>query len=494
MEKRKPRSLKQLLLTHELIFILLIALAGVAGGTGIHFWQQASHESLRINRLIQEIQQARGDLYRQMKELFDAYFLDDPQARAEYDGYTRSVERHFRQLHDMTVGSEEKDAINQLQYSYRDFLRETGEILQRHSEMPSEELRKALNTDLESGVFSRYEAISAYAERLLTIKQQELQQRLEESKRTAVALLLIPILLAALLLVFSRMFLQRSVVRPIADILHATEEISAGRLEYKAPAGGVKELATLAESINQMATDLARSQEALVRSEKQAAQGALVPMLAHNIRNPLASIRATAQVADGPDLDPETREALQDIIGAVDRLERWTGAMLAYLHPLRPQPATCSMRSIVQGALAPLQQKLREKSITIAFSASGQNDTLRVDEHLLEQTLYNLLLNAIDASPIGSQITIESDAGPSQMTLRILDEGPGIPFTPAPGTLSPGPSTKRFGTGLGIPFAFKVCEALGGSLAFNVREGGGTVVSLTLPHGGKPSFGAAPGL
>jgi hypothetical protein len=62
MAQRKSKSLKQLLLTHELIFILLIVLAGVAGATGIHYWQQASHESLRINRLIQEIQQTRGDL------------------------------------------------------------------------------------------------------------------------------------------------------------------------------------------------------------------------------------------------------------------------------------------------------------------------------------------------------------------------------------------------------------------------------------------------
>lgn len=490
MAQRKPKSLKQLLLTHELTFILLIVLAGVAGGTGIHYWQQASHESLRINRLIQEIQQTRGDLYRQMKELFDAYFLDDAQARTEYDGYTRSVEAHFRQLREMAVGEEELHAVTQLQQSYSDFLRETGDILHRHSEMPSETLRKALNTDLETGVFTRYEAISTHAERLLTLKQQELQQRLEDSQRTAVALLIIPILLASLLLIFSRIFLKRSIVRPISDILQATAEISAGRLEHQAPEDGAAELATLAGAINQMAGDLARSQEALVRSEKQAAQGALVPMLAHNIRNPLASIRATAQVADGPGLDRETREALQDIIGAVDRLERWTGAMLAYLHPLRPQPVASSLHSIVRGALMPLQQKLKEKSVGVELPPALPDGTLTVDEHLLEQALYNLLLNAVDASPPGAAVAIEYDVAPDRVTLRILDRGPGMPFTPGPGALSPGPSTKRFGTGLGIPFAFKVCETLGGNLAFAARAGGGTAVSLVLPR----SFQATPGL
>lgn len=491
MAQHKPKSLKQLLLTHELIFVLLIVLAGVAGATGIHYWQQASHESLRINRLIQEIQQTRGDLYRQMKELFDAYFLDDAQARHEYDEYTRSVERHFGQLRSMAVGAEELDTILQLEHSYQEFLRETRDILHRHSEMPSEQLRKALNTDLETGVFSRYEAISSHAERLLTQKQDELQTRLEDANRTAITLLIIPIVLAALLLMFSRVFLKRSIVRPISDILHATTEISAGRLEHKAPTGGAAELATLAEAINRMASDLARSQEALVRSEKQAAQGALVPMLAHNIRNPLASIRATAQVADSPELDTETRDALSDIIDAVDRLERWTGAMLSYLHPLKPQAAPCRISSIIQGALAPLQKKLKEKTIAVDFNLGGDNDHAILDEHLLEQALYNLLINAVDASLPGSRVEIGYKATRDRITILIADHGAGMPFKPDPGSQSPGPSTKRFGTGLGIPFAFKACEALNGHLEFHSREGGGTVVTLDLPREIDVTFSAS---
>jgi len=481
MALRSPKSLRQLLLTHELIFVLLIVLAGVAGATGIHFWQQASYESLRINRLIQEIQQTRGDLYRQMKELFDAYFLDDVQARQEYDDYTRSVELHFSQLHRMAAGKDEQEAVLRLEQSYREFLLETQDILHRHSAIPSDKLRKTLNTDLENGVFTRYEAISAHAERLLTQKQSELQIRLEEANQLAIALLLIPLALAALLLMFSRLFLKRSIVRPISDILHATSEIRAGRLEHTVPTTGAAELATLGEAINDMASDLARSQEALVRSEKQAAQGALVPMLAHNIRNPLASIRATAQVADSPRLDPETREALGDIIDAVDRLERWTGAMLAYLHPLKPQPTRCNLARIVQGSLTPLQKKLKEKNVAVVLDCQG-NDEVFLDEHLLEQVLYNLLINAIDASPVSSEVGVSCRLVENLVEISIADRGPGMPFKPDSSSQSPGPSTKRFGTGLGIPFAFKACEAQGGLLAFHSREGGGTVVSVKIPR------------
>lgn len=477
----KPRALKQLLLIHELTFVLLLVLAVAAGTLGIRSWQQASQESQRINSLIQEIQQARGDLYRQMKELFDAYFLSDPHARVEYDGYALKVKNHFQELRKLADGKQELDAIDGLQRSYGEFLDQTSDILNRYQTLPDDVLKKALNSDIETGVFSRYERISANAEQLLTLKQSDLRQRLEAAQRTALLWLGIPVALAILLLLFSRIFLQRAIVSPIADILHATTELSAGRLNHKVPQTGAAELGTLAQAINQMAADLARSQEALVRSEKQAAQGALVPMLAHNIRNPLASIRAVAQVADTPDINPDARQSLHDIINTVDRLERWTGALLAYLHPLKPQLALVSLEQVLTGAMAPLQQKIREKSIAIEWHPMDPPVKLTTDEHLLEQMLYNLLLNAVDASPSHSHIAIEHGADDDRIHVRILDRGTGMPFTPHPSDLSPGPSTKRFGTGLGIPFAFKVCEALGVTMSFAQRPGGGTRVSIELP-------------
>jgi len=104
-----------------------------------------------------------------------------------------------------------------------------------------------------------------------------------------------------------------------------------------------------------------------------------------------------------------------------------------------------------------------------------------IDAHLMEQTIYNLLLNALDASPNLSVIDVTAVRNGETVTLSIADRGSGMPFAPEFNTLTPGPSTKRFGTGLGIPFAFKVCEAHGGSLHFGNHEHGGTVVTLVLP-------------
>ena len=109
---KKNKSLKDLLLIHELAFILLIFLAAAAGAVGIHLWEKSSQEASRINLLVTEVQQTRGDLYRQMKELFDAYFLDDSGARIEYANFTTTVEAHFIQLKNITVSEAEKAATN----------------------------------------------------------------------------------------------------------------------------------------------------------------------------------------------------------------------------------------------------------------------------------------------------------------------------------------------------------------------------------------------
>jgi signal transduction histidine kinase len=99
---------------------------------------------------------------------------------------------------------------------------------------------------------------------------------------------------------------------------------------------------------------------------------------------------------------------------------------------------------------------------------------------LLEQVIYNLVLNAIDASVKAGRIEIQLAATAEEFTLQILDNGSGMPFTPDPSAMS-APTTKRFGTGIGIPFAFKVCDALGGSLQYNTRPNGGTAVTIRLP-------------
>lgn len=482
MMRYQTKALRVLLLLHDLSFLALIVFAVISGAYGIFIWDQASKQSQRINNVVQEIYQVRGDLYRQMKELFDAFFLQDSEALKEYNQYTTTILAHLAHLQSIAGDDDERQAIQGIENNYRNFVNEAPRLFYRYQSNPDKPAQKSLYKDIETGIFKRYEVVTKRAEQLLSLKQAEIKLRLDEARKHSIGVLLMPIALAFILLLFSRHILKNAIVRPIHDIIEATNAISTGNLTHQVPEAGAEELALLSREINKMAEDLAASRDALVKSEKQAALGLLVPMLAHNIRNPLASIRATAQVIDAPDLDQETQESIQGIIHTVDRLERWTGSLLSYLHPIKPSLNPVLLSTVVQGAIGTLRQKLQEKAIHIEENSAQLEATILTDEHLLEQMLYNLLLNALEASPKGSTIQLTCQRVSQDLILRIKDQGPGMPFTPNPHAITPGPTTKRFGTGLGIPFAFKVCEELGGALQFESTRGAGTTVRITLPQ------------
>ena len=267
----------------------------------------------------------------------------------------------------------------------------------------------------------------------------------------------------------------------MTQVVHGARVISGGQLDHKIPQDGVEEVSNLARAINTMAADLASSRDALVESEKQAALGALVPVVAHNIRNPLASIRAAVQVLDDGDNPGELREAKHAILMTTDRLGRWVNALVSYLHPLKPQPIRAHVGPLLNAALTLLEPKLQEKGIRVRKHGWGHDKEVLVDADLMEQALYGLLANAVDASPQGAEVTVRMENTHDKLNVCIRDAGPGMRFDPKPGNLAPGPSTKRFGTGLGIPIAFKICQAHGWTLDFHSHNSNGTEVVIAAP-------------
>ena len=291
----------------------------------------------------------------------------------------------------------------------------------------------------------------------------------------------VSVMLAVALLLLSRRTLQSRFVAPLRELVDGAVEISRGNLEHRIRIEGVEEIRQLAATFGEMTHRLAESQRVLVASERQAALGALVPVVAHNIRNPLASIRATAQMMDDPRIGEDLAESRSAIIDTVDRLERWVTSLLSYLIPLQPRRRECRLADVVDGALAPLERKIGRKSLHLVRDDRRQDVPLQADPDLLEQAVHALLGNAVEAAPARSRLHLGLTRGEGTLSLQIDDEGTGIDFIPDPRELSPGPTTKRGGYGLGIPVAFKICQAHGGAVDIRRRDGGGTRATVTLP-------------
>ena len=477
----RPRSLKSLLMLHESAFVLLVIVTGAVGGMWAFFWQQSSEESLRINSLLFEAQQIRGDLYRQLKEVTRARLMEDPTALDQYWHHLYRIDRLFYQLQQSTANQDEKTAVNTMRQSYEMMQTEMNKIFDDPYQISEAVRMKIIDPAYEEWILGDFEMSFGEFISLIAQRRQSLEDKLAYWTRLAPIIIAIPIVLAAGLLFYSHQKLKRDFVRPMSDITSGAAKIARGILEHKIPTRGVIEVVQLSRSINNMAKDLTASRDALVESERQAALGNLVPVVAHNIRNPLASIRAASQMIDLADTPSDLHEVKEGIIDTVDRLERWVRSLLSYLNPLKPNKHVADLKDIIEGALAPLAPKLAEKNVHIVRKNWHDKASLHADVDLLEQAIYGLLNNAVEASPPDTEIILTLEFDNSGTGLVIEDQGSGMPFSPQPTNLSPGPTTKRFGTGLGIPFAFKICQAHGGKLRFESGASGGTRVRLSFP-------------
>ncbi|MEE9551620.1 MAG: histidine kinase dimerization/phospho-acceptor domain-containing protein, partial [Gammaproteobacteria bacterium] len=336
MPIKRPKSLKNLLLIHEIAFLFLVAVTGLLGGISAYFWQHNSAESVRLNNLIFTTEQIRSELHAQINEVFFARLLEDQRAVLDYGEYSRNIDKRFNSLRSNSVFHEEDKAIQELQKTYREMQSDMNKIFKDPYMISHNVQVNILNPRIKQEMLQAFDNKYLAVKSLLFDEHKALDITLERWTRYAPVIIPIPLVLAIILVLFARNTLSKGFIQPLSHVIEGAKIFSRGQLKHNIPAKGVEEVSDLAQAINGMARDLETSRNALVESEKQAALGALVPVVAHNIRNPLASIRATAQVLDDVEDAEELKECRQAILDTIDRLGRWVNALVSYLHPLKP--------------------------------------------------------------------------------------------------------------------------------------------------------------
>jgi signal transduction histidine kinase len=276
-------------------------------------------------------------------------------------------------------------------------------------------------------------------------------------------------------------------VRPLQRIGRATGVISTGDLAHRIPVGGADEFGALAGSINAMAASLADNQRRLLAAERFAMVGEMSAYVAHNIRNPLASIRATAQaellgLANG---DPK-RESFADIVSATDRLESWVGDLLRSASPVTLERTSESLNDLIERCAALARPQLTTKGLHLDLALAADLGPVSLDRNKIEQVVIVVLGNAMDASPPGATIRVVSELRPgldhaARAAIRVEDAGPGIPPDRLAKLFTLFSTSKKSGTGMGLALAQKIVTAHEGTITIASRDGAGTVVEIILP-------------
>jgi len=280
--------------------------------------------------------------------------------------------------------------------------------------------------------------------------------------------------------------ISRSLARPLNELQHAMAVVGAGDLDHAIEPRSSDEIGDLARAFAQMTEQLRRSRAQLVQSEKLASIGQMAAGVAHGLRNPLASLRAAAQLAQHRVEGLAAREPLNAIIEQVDRLDLRIAHLLTFSRPAPFRPLRESVRTLVDGALSGFAEPLRRRRVQLAVTVPPTLREIRVDPMRLEQALTEIISNALDAMSDGGRLEIaarsENGAGGADgVLLEITDSGPGIPAEILPNLCEPFFTTRPEGTGLGLAIAKRYVEETGGRLDIASQIGQGTTVRIWLP-------------
>ncbi|GAB4237864.1 MAG: ATP-binding protein [Acidobacteriota bacterium] len=245
------------------------------------------------------------------------------------------------------------------------------------------------------------------------------------------------------------------------------------------------------EALEQRAAELREAYERLQetferlrRADRLATLGALSAGMAHEIKNPLGSIRGAAEIVrDALPPDHPKREFLDIIRQETDRLNRFVEAFLRSARRPRAAVESHDLNTLIRSTATLLEHRARDRGVALEFRLDPTLPPLRLDPDQVRQLLLNLLLNALEALDQGGKITVRTEYVQEGGLVRceVADTGPGVPDEELSKIFDPFYTTKGEGTGLGLAVARQCVENHGGSIrAFRNRQGG-LSVAFTLP-------------
>ena len=220
-------------------------------------------------------------------------------------------------------------------------------------------------------------------------------------------------------------------------------------------------------------------------SERLAHIGKLTTSLAHEIRNPLSSVKMNTQIIlKNSDFSGNDKRRMEIIVNEISRLERILDEMLNFARPVKLNLKLASINTVMDACLEIMDTRIREKEIVVKKVYSGGLPSTLIDHEKIEQAIINILLNAIEILPEAGNIeliTKRLGRDGNGIQVEINDDGPGISPEDLPYVFDPFFSNKKKGTGLGLSNMKKIIEAHGGKASVSLQTPHGTRVSLTIP-------------
>jgi two-component system sensor histidine kinase HydH len=226
-------------------------------------------------------------------------------------------------------------------------------------------------------------------------------------------------------------------------------------------------------------------EEALERSRRHAALGRMAAGIAHEIRNPLGTLRGFAQYfSTCKNQDKKTHEYADLMVGEVDRLNRTVSALLQFSRPREPDMVEIDLCALTQRTITFIQADADSQHVRLKLNQPKSDLKVSADPDLLQQLLLNLLQNSLAATPAEGEIELGIKQLTGEIELWVQDSGKGLTAEDQAKMFDPFFTTKNDGTGLGLVMVQQIVEQHNGRIDVETELGQGTCIRVTLPQKG----------
>lgn len=291
----------------------------------------------------------------------------------------------------------------------------------------------------------------------------------------------IAILVTALVAFISHR-IGKNLTEPIKDLVGFTEKVAEGNLDEQCEVKTQDEIGDLTIAFNQMTQELKQSRDKLIQAERLATAGRMSASFAHEIRNPLSSMRMLSQMLmQNAELSIDQKQSLQYILEEIERIDNIVKGLMDFARPASLNLKRQSLEPTLRSVLSLMEANFAHHQIEISYDLAADIPDFQFDSDKIKQAFMNVVLNAIEAMPQGGRLSVSTFQKDDNVCIKVTDTGIGISAEDMEHLYEPFFTRKTKGTGLGLANVRRILEEHDGSVDIESTLGEGSTVSLHLP-------------
>jgi len=365
--------------------------------------------------------------------------------------------------------------------AFLDVIRHTG-IIKRHGQQQNDQLVVTVRKDktccyvVSKRIYFKQNPGTSYIIIMTRLDDLEAAKRTTLTRTTLAALAALAAAISAAVLIAGR------TSRHFKNILNVTEKIASGRFDARAGGAGIKELRILADAVNRMSDKLLAYEKKLVKTTHQRSVSKITAAMAHEIKNPLASIKMLIQILEKRlSDDAEGVKMAATLLKEINRVDTLVTDLRMLSSPVAVSFSVIPAELPLNEVVSVIKPKLDHLNIHFSFDIESDLPSCRMDKDKIKQVLWNLMMNSADSMPGGGLISISLRYGKDRNMIeyQIEDTGVGIKEADVENLFAPFFTTKKEGVGIGLYVSREIAVAHKGTLMLgNGAKGARAVLSI----------------